>query len=59
MNPPPPKADAQGQGGQAQASQPLLPPQVGLLIFGLYFSSKILLIKVHLLVKPEQLVKNT
>ena len=33
--------------------------RVGLLIFGFYFTSKILLVKVHLLVKPEQLVKNT
>ena len=33
--------------------------QIGLLIFGVYFTSKIILVKVHLLVKPEQLVKNT
>ena len=32
---------------------------LGLLIFGFYFTSKILLVKVNLLVKPEQLVKNT
>ena len=31
--------------------------RVGLLIFGFYFTSKILLVKVHLQVKPEQLVK--
>ena len=50
---------ARGSPGRAQRGH--VPPglQVGLLIFGFYFTSKILLVKVHLLVNRNNIVKKT